>query len=143
MKWIKLYEDFNEKFTIDIVNPEWIKNNSLYHCTTEKNAINILKYNYFRPSKGIVGIMGLSTTFDSEYIWNSSDVKFVLDYLKLKNDYTLIYIDEKIGVDESEIKIVTETPILNIEKYIKDIEYFGSNIELNIMIKNILNKAYK
>lgn len=114
----------NSKMVIEPITKEiedQIKDNSLYHVTSKENAENILKHNYFRPSSGTIGIKGLSTTFDPNYNWGNAEVKFVLDYEKLKKDYPLFHINENLGIDEKEIKVTIDEPILDASKYIKHI----------------------
>jgi hypothetical protein len=140
MKYIKLFKYFLNEGFFKIITPNIeneIIDNRLYHVTSVKNAINILTHNYFRTSKGIINIRGLSTTYNINYNWGTSDVKFVLDYLKLKNDYELLYVDEELGFDEFEIKVVSDNIIPNARYYIKNIFYNGDNIILKKMISDL------
>lgn len=104
----------------------------LYHVTTYKNAINILNYNYFRPSEGTNGLRGLSTTTDRNYWWGSREVRFVIDKKSIERYYELIDIDEGIymddgdKLDESEILIISDSAIKEIDRFIIRIEYVES-----------------
>jgi len=118
------------------------RKDELYHVTTYKNAINILKHRYFRPSPGIVGIKGLSTTTNPNYWWGSKEVRFVLDSKKLNRKYKLKKVEEPIGVKEDEVKIVTNDIIKNIEKYIIRVEYF-KNREFKSFIEDINDIVFK
>jgi hypothetical protein len=101
----------------------------LYHCTRYENAANILKHNYFRPSKGQDGISGLSTTTNPNYWWGSHEVRFVLDAKKLAQLYELKPVQETIYttghelLNESEILVVSDTAIMNALDYVKRIDY--------------------
>lgn len=143
MNNLKSYKKFNESVILSIngyLHAQIINNGGyLYHVTTEHNAKNIIKYNYFRVSKGIAGLNGLSTTFDKNYFWGSSEVQFILSYDKLKDDFELKFIDEKLGINESEIKVLNNEAILNARKYISDIKYNGNNIEFQKEIDGYLN----
>ena len=96
----------------------------VYHSTHDNAAKNILKHNYFRVSKNVeTGVPGLSTTFDSKYIWGAGDVRFKIDLNKIKKKYKTINVDTLPTIEnESEILIINDGAILNINKYIESID---------------------
>jgi hypothetical protein len=137
--WYKIVQEIMISKEIDKDIESKIKNNKLYHVTNIEASVNIMKHNYFRASRGTIGIMGLSTTFDPNYVWGRGEIKFVLDYKKLKRDFKLLFIDEGLnGVDESEIKIISNEAIMPANKYTSNIEYSGTNKQLKEMITNFL-----
>jgi len=115
--------------------------NELYHVTKFKSALNIMKHDYFRRSKGTIGLYGLSTTTDKNYWWGSEEVRFVINKKKIGRDYKLQDVDEGLGVNESEVKVLSNKAIMNAHKYIDRIEYFSSNKEPSF--ENELNKYTK
>ncbi len=118
-----------------------IKNDQLYHLTNKEAAKNIMTHNYFRPSLGTIHKKGLSTTFDPTYVWGRGEIRFVLSYKKLKSDYELMFVDEGLnGVDESEIKVMSDSAIMNARKYIIDIIYKGSDASLKDQIDSFLSE---
>lgn len=139
-EWFKIIieEMISRKINKEIENK--IMNNKLYHVTDEKSAQNIMKHNYFRPSLGTIHIKGLSTTFDPNYVWGGGDIKFVLDYQKLKKDFKLLFIDENLGIDESEIKIIHDSPIMPANKYVTNVIYRGNDKNFINLIKDFLKQ---
>lgn len=96
----------------------------VYHVTKDESAKNIFKHNYFRVSKNAeTGKPGLSTTYDPTYIWGGGEVRFKLDLQKIKKDFKVIGVEPLKGIpDESEILILNDGAILNIDKYIESID---------------------
>jgi hypothetical protein len=143
INWVSLVfeEMINRKIDSNIESKIAKNGGFLFHVSPIQNSINIMKHNYFRPSPGTIHIMGLSTTFDPNYKWGSSDVKFVLDYKKIKKDFDMMFIDEGLGVDESEIKIIANSAILNANKYVVDVIYKGHDEKMLDLISLFLNKG--
>jgi hypothetical protein len=104
----------------------------LYHATNYNAATNIIKHNYFRPSKGL-NLKGLSTTKDPNYNWGSVEVKFVLSRSELERDYDLVDEDEDLTyvdgshLNESEVVVLSDKAIMNADKYIIKVLYKESD----------------
>lgn len=97
----------------------------LYHATTYEAATNILMHNYFRSTSGIGGT-GLSTTTDPHYWWGSKEVRFVIDARKISRVWPTKMVDERLmggKLKESEVLIMTDRAITNIDKYLLEIQY--------------------
>jgi hypothetical protein len=110
----------------------------LYHVTKYSSAKNILDHDYFRVGEGSSGGKGLSTTEDPSYFWGSKEVRFVLDPVKLANDYKGKKVAEKIYegdklLEESEIRVMSDSAITDAHNYISRIQYNSNDADTDFL----------
>ena len=102
-----------------------INSKELYHFTNYESAINIFTHNYLKVFKYPESIYkGLSTTTDKTISHGSKEVLIILNHHKIKQKYKTIPINSIVGIDESEILVVSDNPIINLDKYIDFIQIF-------------------
>lgn len=127
-----LFKDYLLEFKIDTV----------YHVTNIDSAFNILTHDYFRTRiNSETNKQGLSTTFDKNYLWGGGAIRFVLDLNKLKKNYKTEKVNSIVGVDESEILILSDSPITHCHKYIKGIDILKKkDSSYKVSYETIVNK---